>query len=325
VIAVRILQDGAVAREQVFRSQSVTVGRAPECDVVIFDPSISRLHARVEMDAEGRIVLRDLDSRNGVRVATERVGEVAGTPSIRCWLGAVLIEVVALSAETTLELRRGDLGELEQRRTVVNHLGYVALGMLAWLAGQVIEPSFWSPWQQNRSVGLLQNTLGAAAGIPIFAFVLLGVLKAVGRRIRLADTLRAVALVLLVGAGLRALALAVYYALPSPAYGTVNGLLTGLTTVIIFSYLAGVRRSPSRRFRLVWALAIAALSLGLVATARLAARRTGVPAVDHHVQMPLGGVVGPSRDVDAYLHRVEEAARTAADAAEGVRRRQGAD
>jgi len=50
----------------------VTLGRSPECGVVLADRSVSREHARIEPDGAGwRIV--DLGSRNGIKVRGERV------------------------------------------------------------------------------------------------------------------------------------------------------------------------------------------------------------------------------------------------------------
>jgi hypothetical protein len=43
------------------------VGRAPSCDIVIEDPSVSRVHARIQIEG-GRIDLVDLGSTNGTRV-----------------------------------------------------------------------------------------------------------------------------------------------------------------------------------------------------------------------------------------------------------------
>ena len=126
MISVRVFHDGVLAREQVLGGAPVTIGRGPECEVVLFDATVSRAHARVEVDARGRLVLRDLASRNGVRVGAARVAEVVGTPSIRCWVGSVLVEVHALSADVTQEIRAEDVQDLEQRRTVADHVKYVA-------------------------------------------------------------------------------------------------------------------------------------------------------------------------------------------------------
>ena len=48
--------------------ESVTMGRAEDCEVVLPEREVSRHHARIERDAAGRYVLRDLGSRNGTSV-----------------------------------------------------------------------------------------------------------------------------------------------------------------------------------------------------------------------------------------------------------------
>jgi pSer/pThr/pTyr-binding forkhead associated (FHA) protein len=48
--------------------QSKTVGRGRQADVMIDDGSLSRLHARVAVDADGRITIDDLGSTNGIFV-----------------------------------------------------------------------------------------------------------------------------------------------------------------------------------------------------------------------------------------------------------------
>src|SRR4051812_3268352 len=45
----------------------VTIGRLPECDVVLTDPNVSRRHAEIRRQ-DGQIVVVDLDSTNGTRV-----------------------------------------------------------------------------------------------------------------------------------------------------------------------------------------------------------------------------------------------------------------
>ena len=45
-----------------------TIGRSPEYPIVIFDSSISRIHARLRVAELGNITIEDLGSRNGVDV-----------------------------------------------------------------------------------------------------------------------------------------------------------------------------------------------------------------------------------------------------------------
>jgi hypothetical protein len=63
------------------------IGRAPGCDLVVADLSISRRHAVIRSDAAGPLVLHDLDSRNGVVVEGKRVPELALQPGVRFALG----------------------------------------------------------------------------------------------------------------------------------------------------------------------------------------------------------------------------------------------
>lgn len=49
------------------RNGFTIVGRAPAADLVLDDPSVSRYHARVEVQGR-RVDIRDLDSTNGTRV-----------------------------------------------------------------------------------------------------------------------------------------------------------------------------------------------------------------------------------------------------------------
>lgn len=73
----------------------VTIGRLPECDVVVNDPGASRQHARIR-NADGEYVLTDLGSTNGTLVNDEAVRERILEDGDRITIG-----------ETLLEFRRG--------------------------------------------------------------------------------------------------------------------------------------------------------------------------------------------------------------------------
>lgn len=62
---------------------SATIGRAPECEVRIDDPEVSRRHTRL---LQGVIVV-DLGSRNGTWIEQQRIGEATRLPGARFSIG----------------------------------------------------------------------------------------------------------------------------------------------------------------------------------------------------------------------------------------------
>jgi len=50
-----------------------TVGRSATCDVVLDDPFVAAVHARIDVDGDGNVVVSDLDSVNGVEIGGLRL------------------------------------------------------------------------------------------------------------------------------------------------------------------------------------------------------------------------------------------------------------
>lgn len=65
-----VLPDGGLSRR--LSARALVIGRAPECDLVLADEAVSSRHVELWTDGEG-VWLRDLGSRNGVRVDGETV------------------------------------------------------------------------------------------------------------------------------------------------------------------------------------------------------------------------------------------------------------
>lgn len=53
----------------------ISVGRTRNCDVVLRNPSVSKLHAHFRRDAQGQLVLVDNGSQNGTRVNGKLLAE----------------------------------------------------------------------------------------------------------------------------------------------------------------------------------------------------------------------------------------------------------
>lgn len=322
MIAVRLLVDGVVVREAVFREAPVVIGRGPESDFAIVDPSVSRQHARVRADESGAVWIEDAGSRNGLRIGAERV-ERAALPaggSLRCRLGAAEVELAVSSTDATVEIMapapspHGPLRALKA-------LALWAAGITAWAGLMLIDPSFWSPWEQDRLTTLSWVTLGVAVGLPVLAFVLIGLLRIVGRRARVSDALRALALVSWGWVLLTFLMEAASYGLSVRAHGVLTALLGPGGAAVTVAYLASVARpGPRRRFFVTWVVAIAVLLAGFAGAGRLAARQAGTPQLDYDVRTPIAGVTGPASHVDRYLDALRADFSVAAGRAEEERR-----
>jgi hypothetical protein len=323
VIAVRVLRERAVVREQILRELPVTIGRDPANDVVLLDASVSHRHARLRVSPEGCPELVDLDSKNGIHRGPERVQRLAILGVVRCRVGLVELEIERSSDTPTLEIAREEWQRFDRRKGVGHHLAYLALGVAAWVAFITLDPGFWSPWQKQRLVTVLWSILGMLIAQPVLAFTLLVFVKAAGRPVRMSDTLLVVARALWLWPLLKLALLPCYYVLGSAQYGWLEGGLTILALVAGIVMAAGVRRRPPNlRFRLVWGLAVTALVAAFVAINLVSERKTGSPEVDFHVQPPIAGSAGRAESLERYMAAVRAAAERAARAAEEVRQRQ---
>src|SRR3954462_1813183 len=62
-----IYQDGDTPQSYTFTEGEVTIGRSPDCQIVLKDFGISRTHAKLIADADG-VRIQDLKSKNGTQV-----------------------------------------------------------------------------------------------------------------------------------------------------------------------------------------------------------------------------------------------------------------
>lgn len=311
MLAVRIVVDGRVTREIVGSRLPLTIGRDPGCDILLADVSVSRIHARLE-ESEGEIRIVDAGGRNGLRVNGRNVASAAVTGSLRARLGNVTIEVEhAPDDAPTIEIAVREAGA--DRRRGPAHVVAAALSAgVSVAAASAIDPAFWSPWNKARGIALLGDGLMGVAGAVGLGLALFVIYKALGRRVRIADTFSATAwasVLLLVTAALRYL---LYYAVTPGTLSDVGPAFTGVSAAIAVAILAGVRRSPFS-WRFSGGIAAGTLA-GLALTNWIDAQtkvRNGVPWADFSVQAPLGSITGSARSLDDFLTNAGAVARRA--------------
>ncbi|HEY8535058.1 MAG TPA: FHA domain-containing protein [Vicinamibacterales bacterium] len=87
-----VLDDGRTQRELVVKERML-VGRDPSCDITDSDPRLSRRHAEFVASPAG-LSVRDLDSRNGVRVNGRLVREALLSPGDLVEIGHLAVRFV---------------------------------------------------------------------------------------------------------------------------------------------------------------------------------------------------------------------------------------
>jgi len=76
-----IISGPADVKEILLAPKGATLGRDPDCDIVLDHGNISRLHARIFQDPFGRWIIEDLESQNGVLVEGKRIKAQAVLPN----------------------------------------------------------------------------------------------------------------------------------------------------------------------------------------------------------------------------------------------------
>ncbi|HKE48354.1 MAG TPA: GAF domain-containing protein [Rhodanobacteraceae bacterium] len=93
-VAIHVLDDGA----------DLTLGRAPENDRVLAHDSVSRRHARLFNGADGRWLIEDLGSKNGIRVDGNRVKQAELAADQWLAIGDVFCEFERVDPEAVQHL-----------------------------------------------------------------------------------------------------------------------------------------------------------------------------------------------------------------------------
>ena len=99
-----LARNGDVLQRQCVDALPIRIGRGYDNDVILDDDYAAAAHAVVELDAAGRLLLRDLGSRNGIVVAGRRRQEaiLSGDTVVR--IGHTALRVRAAGFPVALEL-----------------------------------------------------------------------------------------------------------------------------------------------------------------------------------------------------------------------------
>ncbi|MEZ6134085.1 MAG: FHA domain-containing protein [Pirellulaceae bacterium] len=84
--------DGLGEKEWNFRAPAV-VGRDPGSDVCFEHDSISRKHCQFSLNGEGALIIKDLESMNGIYVNDRRVQQATLMPHQTLQIGSIIVQV----------------------------------------------------------------------------------------------------------------------------------------------------------------------------------------------------------------------------------------
>jgi hypothetical protein len=128
---------------------SCTIGRGVAADVVLDDPHIAAVHARVTVDAAGRATITDLDSVNGIEIGGRRLHGVLDVPLLD---GVFRIGRTRLRLRTATETIPAEVSDekLSPAKTRARDLRWLAIGLVVATAGLVF--SIWTMTLQTREL-----------------------------------------------------------------------------------------------------------------------------------------------------------------------------
>jgi signal transduction histidine kinase len=102
IAALKLLRGGLTEKIHFLAPRSYTLGRAPQNDIALAEPSISKTHARILREGN-TFVIEDLGSLHGVYVNTTKVSKAALTPGADVQLGDLSFRFSALDGENTTD------------------------------------------------------------------------------------------------------------------------------------------------------------------------------------------------------------------------------
>jgi signal transduction histidine kinase len=97
-----IISGPVETKEVLLNPKGTTLGRGSNCDVILDDAAVSRLHARISQDAFGRWIVEDIDSQNGILIEGQRIKAQAVLPDQKIIVRPFTLSVLSESNQKAL-------------------------------------------------------------------------------------------------------------------------------------------------------------------------------------------------------------------------------
>ena len=97
-----IISGPVETKEVLLDPKGTTLGRGSDCDIILDDSAVSRLHARISQDPFGRWIVEDNDSQNGVLIDGRRVKAQAVLPDQKISIRPFILTIVQQATQQAL-------------------------------------------------------------------------------------------------------------------------------------------------------------------------------------------------------------------------------
>jgi hypothetical protein len=292
-----LARNGDVLQRSRVDTLPIRIGRGYDNDLILDDDYVAASHAVIELDAAGRLLLRDLGSRNGIVHRGRRRPELVLSGDTVVRIGHTSLRVRGASFPVAPELEDRTFHRWEG--ALPGAAGIVLAGGVALFARWISDTQ---TFEFGRYFEALAFGVGAAllwGGVWAFANRLFGRHARLGRHL------------FVFGCGLAALTVtALLAATAAYAFSAefishyASHAATLLVAGMVYFHLCTVMPQNRRRFR--WAAAgLAVLGSGLILTFNL--QRTGRLADELYMAVLLPPEVRVSRDhgIDEFMREVE--------------------
>jgi hypothetical protein len=292
-----LARNGDVLQRRRIEALPIRLGRGYDNDFIVDDDYVAASHARIELDAAGRLVLRDLGSRNGLNHRGKRLQEVVLSGDTVVRVGHTSLRVRAASFPVAPELEDRTFHRWEG--ALPGAAGVLLVCVFALFARWLSDTQY---FELVRYFEALAFGVGAAllwSGAWAFANRLFGRHARLGRHL------------FVFGCGVVALALAallaaaIAYAFSAESFTRyASHAATVLVASMVYFHLCTVKPQHRRRYRWI-AAGMALLGSGLILIFNL--QRSGRLADELYMAVLLPPEIRVSQDhgIDEFMREVE--------------------
>lgn len=181
-VIIKIHDHGSPARIIKLEQLPVTIGRSVYCDIILDHPSISAIHARLERDPIGSLIVSDAGSKNGLWHDGRRVDQVHISPNVTIQLSDIQLEIITCEhlAQTRLDNKPPEALRVSFRKSLLIIASLVVSYALVFAVYALKK--FITDWPPDRPGLLFSDALIAWCGVSCIGGILAIFNKLHGKR-----------------------------------------------------------------------------------------------------------------------------------------------